>query len=147
MSAPNRPATDWGEHEKQAFCAGIEIAAWRLVLGREAIGEKHNERQPLVEGGAGDLLFARADTWRNKHRAALGGIKEARLLGGERIGRNAPGTLNLEPIGAVDQEGVAVGGEGVACDGKLVDAHEVVVAEASALHGMIYRVCHLPKLY
>ena len=79
--APNR-----GEHEEQAIGAGFEIAARRLILGREAVCEKHDERQAFVKGGAGDLLFAWADAWRNEHRAALCGIEEARLLGRERIG-------------------------------------------------------------
>ena len=120
------PATNRGEHEKQAFGAGFEIAAWRLVFGRKTVGEKHDKRQALIEGGAGDLLLARAYAWRNEHRAALGGIEKARLLRYERIRRYAPRALDLEPIGAVEQEWVAVGGEGIAKEGERVDARKVI---------------------
>ena len=135
--ATGRPATEpscalnRGEHEEQAVCAGFKIAARRFVLGREAVCEKYDERQSLVKGCAGNLFLAWADTWRNEHRAALGGIKEARLFGGECIGGDASRALNLEPISAVEQEWVAVGGESVACEGKSIDAREVVgVGEA-----------------
>lgn len=140
--ATGRPAAGWpatepggalnrGEHEEQAVCAGFKIAARRFVLGREVVCEKHDERQALVKGCAGNLLLAWADTWRNEHRAALGGIKEARLFGGECIGGDASRALNLEPIRAVEQEWVAVGGESVAREGKSIDAREVVgVGEA-----------------
>ena len=124
-------ASNRGEHEEQAVCAGFKIAARRFVLGREAVCEKHDERQALVKGCAGNLLLAWADAWRNEHRAALGGIKEARLFGGECIGGDASRALNLEPVRAVEQEWVAVGGESVAHEGKLIYACEIVgVGEA-----------------
>ena len=105
---------------------GALATSCRFAGKGRGLRPQHDERQAIVKGYTGDLLLAWADTWRNEHRAALGGIKETSLFRGERPGGDAPRALNLEPVRAVEQEWVAVGGESVAHEGKLIYAREIV---------------------
>lgn len=128
----------WREEKQLPCCTGVKIAAWRLVARREAIRFQRDEGKPGVECGAGDLLFARADAGRHEDGPAFGGVEKPRLFGGQRVGRNSARALDLQAVGAVEQEGVAVGGVGATCNRQGVEAREVV--GVCAAYGQAARV-------
>ena len=127
-----------GEKEQQPCRAGVKISARRLVTRREAVRFQRDEGKPGIERGAGDLLFSGADAWRHEDGPAFGRVEESRLLGGQRVGRNAARALNLQAVWAVEQERVAVGGVGTSCNRQGVETREVV--GVCAAHGQSARI-------
>lgn len=127
-------ATGVGCKEKKlSGCASIEIAPRRLVAWRETVRLQRDEWKPCVEGCAGDLLFAGADAGRYEDCSMLGRVEESRLLGGQRVVRNAARALDLQAVGAIEQEWIPVGGAGDSCNRQGVESREVV--GVCAAHG------------
>ena len=124
--ALNRGAPNRREQQQLAGGAGVEVAARRFVFGREAVGLERDERQALFHRCAGDLLLAGAYAGRDKNRSALGGVEETGLFGCECFGRDAARALDLKPVGAVEQKGVAVCGVGRAGERQRVDASKII---------------------
>ena len=82
-----------------------------------------------VSSDAGDFLLAGADAGRNENRAALGLVEQGFALSGDFVGGEPPRALDLQAVGLVEQEGVAVGRVGTALDlGRIEAGEEVGVA-------------------
>ena len=115
-----------GEHEQLAVGAGVEVMAGRLELRGEAVFKKDDQGKAVRQGGAGDFLFAGADAGRDENRAALGLVEQGLALGGDFIGGEPPRALDLQAVGLIEQEGVAVSRVGSTLDFKRVEAGEEV---------------------
>lgn len=120
-----------GEHEHLAVGAGVEVMAGGFELRGEAIFKENDQGKSVRKGGAGDFLFAGADAGRDENRAALGLVEQGLALGGDFIGGEPPRALDLQAVGLVEQEGVAVGRVGSALDLERVEAGEEVGVAAN----------------
>ena len=115
-----------GEYEQLAVGAGVEVMAGGLELRGEAVFKENDQGKSVRKGGAGDFLFAGADAGRDENRAALGLVEQSFALGGDFIGGEPPRALDLQAVGLVEQEGVAVGRVGSVLDFERVEAGEEV---------------------
>ena len=120
-----------GEHEQLAVGAGVEVTAGGLELRGEAVFKKNDQGKSVRKGGAGDFLFAGADAGRDENRAAFGLVEQGLALGSDFIGCEPPRALDLQAVGLVEKEGVAVSRVGSALDFERIEAGEEVRVAAN----------------
>ena len=116
----------WGKKEELTALAGLHALATGFGEVREAVLLQDDEGKTFVEGGTHDGLLARGDGGGDEYGTLTGGCQTLLDFFLYLFFGQSSGALDLKEHWAVEQEAVADGGKGLACDGEAsLHAEEV----------------------